>query len=114
MAGFSIDPETMRRSADELESGTAEVQGLLDQFTAALEQYADAFGGDTVGSLVGIAHQACADALNECFTTNIEELGQISTALREMADGHETGDAETAQTFKQLLGELGGSKTNAQ
>jgi len=111
VAGFSIDPETMRKSADELDAGKEEVQALLDEFTAALEQYADGFGGDTIGSLAGMAHQACTDAVNECFTTNIEEIGQIAVALREMADGHEAGDDESAQSFKQLAGELGGTTT---
>lgn len=108
MAGFDIDPETMRKAADELDAGKDEVQGLLDQFTGALEQFADAFGGDTIGSLVGIAHQACSDALTECFTTNIDDLADYALNLREMADAHEAGDQETAQIFEQLLGELDG------
>jgi uncharacterized protein YukE len=107
MASFDIDPETFRQAADQLDAAKDEVQGLLDQFTGALEQFADAFGGDEIGMLAGIAHQACTDAITECFSTNIEDLALYAQDLREMADGHQSADDETAQIFNQLLGELG-------
>ncbi|MEU5155329.1 hypothetical protein [Glycomyces sp. NPDC021274] len=107
MPSFDIDPETFRQAADQLDAAKDEVQGLLDQFTGALEQFADAFGGDEIGMLVGIAHQACTDALTECFSTNIEELADYAQCVREMADNHQATDDETAQIFNELLGELG-------
>ena len=107
LPGFEIDPDSMRKSAEELDVAKEQVQVLLDQFTAALEQFGDAFGGDTIGSLVGIAHQACVDAVTECFSTNIEDLGGYAQSLRAMADNHEAVDGETAQVFAQLQGELG-------
>jgi uncharacterized protein YukE len=109
MPGFDIEPETMRRSADELDAAIADVQGLLDQFTAAAEQYADAFGGDTIGSLGGVGHQLCMDALTECFTADIEDLTGLAQAVREMADDHEAAEGEIAETFKALHKNLGGS-----
>jgi uncharacterized protein YukE len=111
MAGFDIDPESMRRAADRLDAAKEEVQGLLDQFTGALEQFADAFGGDEIGMLVGLAHQACADAVTDCFSSNVEELTDYAQSLRDMADNHQTADDETAQVFNQLLSELGGLPT---
>ncbi len=108
MTSFDVDPESMRRAADQMDAAKEEVQGLLDQFAGALEQFADAFGGDEIGMLVGMAHQACSDALNECFSTNIEELADYAQCLREMADNHQAGDDETAKIFEQLLSELGG------
>lgn len=108
MPSFDIDPESMRQAADQLDAAKEEVQGLLDQFTGALEQFADAFGGDEIGMLVGIAHQACTDALTECFSTNIEDLTDYAQSLREMADNHQAADDETAQIFSELLSELGG------
>ncbi|WP_035738883.1 WXG100 family type VII secretion target [Glycomyces arizonensis] len=107
MADLDLDLETMRSAADEIDAAKDEVQALLDQFTGALAQYADAFGGDTIGSLVGSAHQMVADALTECLTTNIEEIAEYAQAVREMADDHQGADDETAQTFEALLGALG-------
>ncbi|WP_205326004.1 WXG100 family type VII secretion target [Glycomyces sp. YM15] len=107
MPSFDIDPETFRQAADQLDAAKDEVQALLDQFTGALEQFADAFGGDEIGMLVGMAHQACTEALSECFTTNIDELADYAQCVREMADRHQATDDETAQIFNELLGELG-------
>jgi uncharacterized protein YukE len=108
MPSFDIDPETFRQAADQLDAAKEEVQALLDQFTGALEQFADAFGGDEIGTLVGVAHEACTAALTECFSTNIEELADYAQCVREMADNHQAADEEAAQIFNQLLGELGG------
>lgn len=107
MAGFDVDPETMRRSADELDAAKDEVQALLDQFTAAVEQYADAFGGDTIGTLGGIGHQVVMDQLTSCFTSNIEDLTGLSQALRDMADDHQTAEDDVVQSFTLLQGDLG-------
>lgn len=108
MPNLDIDPESMKQAADELDAAKEEVQGLIDQFNGALEQFADAFGGDEIGTLVGMAHQACTEVLNECFTSNIEELTAYSETVREMADNHRSADDETVRIFEQLLGELGG------
>ncbi|WP_460498909.1 WXG100 family type VII secretion target [Glycomyces tarimensis] len=106
MAGFDVDPETIRKSADELDGAKDEVQALLDQFTASVEQYADAFGGDTIGTAGGIAHGACVGAVTECFTGIVEDLTGLSEALRAMADDHQATDDEIAQVFSALQGEL--------
>jgi uncharacterized protein YukE len=113
MAGFDVTPETIRRSADELDAARDEVQALLDRFTAAVEQYADAFGGDIIGTAGGIGHQACLDAATECFTSNIEDLTGLSQALREMADDHEVTDQEIAAIFARLQDELGTGRANS-
>ncbi|MCD0445028.1 hypothetical protein LO763_15535 [Glycomyces sp. A-F 0318] len=108
MAGFNVDTETIRRSADELDAAKDEVQALLDQFTAKVEEYADAFGGDTIGSLGGVGHQSVMDALTESFTSNIEDLATLSQALRDMADDHDGDEEEISRSFTELQGRLGG------
>jgi uncharacterized protein YukE len=107
MAGFDVDPETMRKSADELDAAKDEVQALLDQFTATVDQYADAFGGDTIGTMGGIGHQVVMDRLTACFTSNIDDLAGLSQALRDMADDHQTAEDDIAQAFIKLEGDLG-------
>ncbi|MEU5872140.1 type VII secretion target [Glycomyces sp. NPDC047369] len=106
MAGLQIDPEGMRRSADGLDAAKDEVQALLDRFTAALAEYADAFGGDMVGSIAGPAHEECVAVATECFTSNIEALEAYSQDLREMADQHEANDDEIAKSFTAIHGGL--------
>jgi uncharacterized protein YukE len=107
VAGLEITPESMHKSATDLDAVKDQIQALIDKFNGKVEEYADAFGGDEIGSLLGIAHEACTGALNDCFTTNIEELVQYGQNIREMADDHQATDDEIAKGFEQLLGELG-------
>ncbi|MEU6246237.1 type VII secretion target [Glycomyces sp. NPDC047010] len=106
MTGLNIDPETMRKSADEIEAARDDIQSLLDQFTSALEQFTDGFGGDMIGSLAGPAHEECVSTATECFTSNIEALTEYAKDIREMADEHEAADGRVAESFKTLHGEM--------
>lgn len=107
MAGLDIAPESMHKSAADMDAVKDQIQALIDAFNGKVGEYADAFGGDEIGSLLGIAHEACTGALNECFTSNIEELQQFGQNIREMADGHAANDEEIGKIFEQLQGELG-------
>ena len=106
MSGLNITPETMRKSADEIDAARDEIQALSDQFTGALSQFADGFGGDMIGSLAGPAHEECVSTATECFTSNIEALTAYAKDIREMADEHEAADSDIAKTFEALQGEL--------
>jgi uncharacterized protein YukE len=106
MPGIDVDPETIRKSADELDAASADVQSLLDEFTASVGQYADAFGGDTIGTAGGIAHEACVGAVTACFTGIVEDLGGLSQALRDMADDHQADEDEIAGSFTLLHKDL--------
>jgi uncharacterized protein YukE len=107
VAGLDLTPELMHRSAADMDAVKEQIQALIDKFNGKVAEYADAFGGDEIGSLLGVAHEACIGALNECFTTNIDEIAQFGLNIREMADGHAANDEEIGKIFDQLLGELG-------
>ena len=107
MDSLSIDLESIRKGADQLDQAKDNVRSMFEQFQGGAESLADAFGGDEIGMLLGIAHQACLDAALECFGTNIEDLEDYAVCLREMADNHQAADDETASMFESLLGELG-------
>jgi uncharacterized protein YukE len=106
MAGVEVSHEAMHKSAGDMDAVKDQIQALIDKFNGKVAEYADAFGGDEIGSLLGIAHEACTGALNDCFTSNIEELTQFGQNIREMADDHQATDDEIAKGFEQLLGEL--------
>ncbi|MFB9658581.1 WXG100 family type VII secretion target [Glycomyces mayteni] len=102
-----LDLESIREGAQQLDAATETVQGLFDQFKSSVEGLADSFGGDMIGSLLDLAHQVCMEAITECISTNIEDLGDYAKNLREMADAHEDNDAEVERLFKELLAALG-------
>jgi len=104
---IQLDLDSIRQGADELDAATEMVEGLFDQFKSSVEGLADSFGGDMIGSLLDLAHQAVMEAINECISTNIEDLLDYANTLREMADNHESTDDDVASIFDQLLAELG-------
>lgn len=107
MTSIDIDPESLKQSADQLDQAKENVRTLYEQFKADTEGLMDAFGGDGIGSLLGMAHDACLAATAECFDTNIAGLEDYAVCLRDMADDHLAADDDAALDFKDLLAELG-------
>ncbi|PRY60813.1 WXG100 family type VII secretion target [Glycomyces artemisiae] len=102
-----LNLDSIREGAQQLDSATEAVQGLFDQFKSSVDGLADSFGGDMIGSLLDLAHQAVMEAITECITTNIEDLGDYAENLRQIADTHEENDAEIERLFRAILAELG-------
>ncbi|MEW2375697.1 hypothetical protein AB0883_06270 [Micromonospora sp. NPDC047812] len=108
MESLDVDIDALGRGADELEQAKESVRQVFEGFQAAVGGYAAAFGGDDIGSLLGVAHQACVDALAECLGTNITELESYVDGLRGMADGYRAAEENAAASFRSILGSLGG------
>lgn len=103
-----IDVETIRQGARELQQAKDDVHQAFEGFATSLEGYANAFGGDEIGMLLGVAHQACLDAASECFTTNVAELENYADSLNRLADTYQQAEEEATASFKALLDALGG------
>ncbi|MFG1775208.1 WXG100 family type VII secretion target [Micromonospora sp. NPDC049048] len=108
MENLDVDVDALERGANELEQAKESVRQVFESFQASVGGYADAFGGDDIGSLLGIAHQACVDALSECLGTNVTELESYVDGLRGMADGYRAAEEKAAASFRSLFGSLGG------
>lgn len=105
---LDIDVESIRRGAAELERAKEVVREHVEAFQTAVESFADAFGGDTIGMLVGVAHQSVIEGALECLTTNVTELEDYVDTLNDMADKHEEGEEKTRASFETILGAIGG------
>ncbi|MEU4773986.1 hypothetical protein [Micromonospora sp. NPDC023644] len=108
MENLDVDIDALGRGADELERAKESVRQVFEGFQASVDGYAAAFGGDDIGSLLGIAHQACVDALAECLDTNITELESYVDGLRGMAESYRAVEDDVAASFRSMLGSLGG------
>lgn len=104
---LDIDVETLRRGAAELERAKETVREHVEAFQTAVESFADAFGGDTIGMLVGMAHSSVIEGALECLTTNVTELEDYVDTLNGMADKHEEGEERNRASFETILGALG-------
>ncbi|MCM0675856.1 hypothetical protein NCC78_14330 [Micromonospora phytophila] len=108
MENLDVDLDALRRGADELAQARESVRQTFEAFRAAAGGYASAFGGDEIGTLLGVAHQACVDAVTECFSTNLTELESYVDGLHQMADGYRAVEEDVATSFGSILGSLGG------
>jgi uncharacterized protein YukE len=102
-----IDTESIRQGAQQLDAATEAVQGVFDQFKSAVDGLADSFGSDMIGSLLDLAHQAVMEAINECISTNIEDLGDYANSLRQIAEDHDNNDSDIERMFQEILDALG-------
>lgn len=106
MQSIDIDPESLRKGADQLDQAKASVQARYEQFRTEAESLFDAFGGDDIGSILGEAHTACLEAARECFETNIEGLADYAECLRGFADDYQAADDDAAAELDALFSGL--------
>ncbi|MEV0807440.1 type VII secretion target [Micromonospora sp. NPDC050200] len=108
MEPLDVDIDALRRGADELDRARESVRQAFEAFQAAAGGYAQAFGGDEIGMLLGVAHQACVDGLTECLSTNITELENYAAGLHSMAERYQAVEEDATSSFQSILGKLGG------
>ncbi|MFC4068829.1 hypothetical protein [Actinoplanes subglobosus] len=104
---LDTDPETVSAGADQLLAATGNVRAVFERFSSEVTAHAEAFGGDDIGMLLGIAHQACLDAVAECMTTNIIDLEDYSASLHQMAENLRAAEQAGADLFTAIIGRLG-------
>ncbi|MFG3697093.1 WXG100 family type VII secretion target [Micromonospora sp. NPDC047620] len=107
MEPLDVDIDALRRGAEQLGAAKESVRQTFESFQAAVAGYEQAFGGDDIGMLLGVAHQACVEAVAECLGTNITELESYAESLRGMADGYQTVEDGVSEAFRSILGKLG-------
>lgn len=104
---LQADLDSVRTGANQVEQAKESVRAGFESFQAAVSGYADAFGGDEIGMLLGTAHQACVDAVTQCFSTNIVDLEDYVDCLHKMAEDLQAVDDEAANLFTRMLGSMG-------
>ncbi|MEH0983675.1 hypothetical protein [Micromonospora sp. CPCC 205556] len=108
MEPLDVDIDALRQGADQLAQAKESVRQAFEAFQAAAGGYADAFGGDGIGMLLSVGHQACLEALTECFSTNVAELESYADGLKGMAESYREIEEGVSASFRSILGSLGG------
>jgi len=101
VADIEIRPETLRRAADDLDRAAAQFRSQLEQMRGQLSGFADAWGNDDLGALIGETVTVCTDVLDGLFTDILDELDHDAADLVGIADNHEHTDSQAATRFKQ-------------
>ncbi|WP_146174802.1 WXG100 family type VII secretion target [Umezawaea tangerina] len=103
---MSINTQVISGSADQL-LGMGEALGKeVESFRSQVDALADAFGGDDLGSALGMIYQIVSEAAFDSFADNAEGLSEIGQNLQGMADDYSTVDTANSDMFRELQGEL--------
>ncbi|WP_433119998.1 WXG100 family type VII secretion target [Micromonospora sp. CA-246542] len=108
MAGFEVDPESLRGSAESLDQVVDRLADALSEFESTVQSLGEPWGSDDIGTLIGELYTGIHDLAMSCFEGNGEVLGQFAQGLHTMADTFEEVDQEIDAGLRrigQLLGE---------
>lgn len=104
--GMQIDPDLLEQIGTQLGAQGGELIAIAEEFVAAMEGMADAYGSDDTGGLIMEIHQEILEAFQGCIQdvgSDIEtvatELAGVGTLTRELDDA-------IASAFNEMLDEM--------
>lgn len=89
---LDVTPAGIRRVAGDLEKAIDKLDSDLAALANEMDGQSDPFGGDDIGSLIGMCYQAIHSMAMDSYSSNIEELDAHVEALHGLADGYETAE----------------------
>jgi hypothetical protein len=96
---FSVDADRMRDAGDNISQSSQAMSGSVSQFEAQLASYGDAFGGDDLGSLIGMVYGVIHDLAMDCFETNIADTQEAGETVTAMANNFSNTEDNTTASF---------------
>ncbi|MGP4026094.1 WXG100 family type VII secretion target [Actinomadura sp. 3N407] len=105
--GFQVSTDQLTSSAGRLTQAAEQFGGQVQQFESQINGYGEPWGGDDIGMLIGIAHNACFEAAMKCFKENAEELSERAKALEAIAKNYTTMEQSNVQTVNAVSKALG-------
>jgi uncharacterized protein YukE len=107
VGGFEIDVAGLRRAASQLDAAVDDLDDLIDRFDDQLSSLGDCWGGDDVGSLIGMCYLPGYDTAMACFDNNLEAMADYPELLEQMATEYEQADEASAQGAQDVGRNLG-------
>lgn len=107
MAGFEVEPESIRAGGADLLSSADGFAGQLEAFRAQIASLDGAWGGDTIGMIIGTAYVAVAEWAFECFGAIVEDIGAAGEDLVGMARDFVDTEEAVNTMFDRLSQALG-------
>src|SRR5512139_2826207 len=107
-AGYSIQPETLRKAASELQAAGDELSSLWDNLVALVQGMGEPWGGDDIGMLIGTSYMSVQEAADDSYGGAAEDMAAMAESLTAMADNHEAAEQEMAADVSSISGMLNG------
>lgn len=103
MAGIHVVPDTLTGSAKLLRDAGTDFGEKLAAFQAELAAFGEPWGGDDLGSLVGIAYGVVSEFAFECYSEALEELDLAGGDVDVMADRYRAVESAAAEHFDGMM-----------
>ena len=104
--GFSVDPESIRRSAGEIRAAADELMSHVDTFVQGLSAAGEPWGFDTLGLLIGGGYAAVEQVAITTFDSIVDSLDDYADRLGIMAESFEWTEADNTGSLADLEGEF--------
>ncbi|RLP94026.1 WXG100 family type VII secretion target [Micromonospora sp. CV4] len=107
MSGFEVEPTALRAGGDQVIGASERFIGQLESFEAQMAGYGEPWGGDDIGSLIGVVYTGVSAWVLDCIGVAAEEIGAAGSDLTAMAENYESVEREAANAMRGILGMLG-------
>jgi hypothetical protein len=108
---LAVDAGGIRAAAGQLARVADDFEAKVDGFVGELDGYGEPWGGDDIGLLIGVAHDAVLDAALDCFDSNVATMHTYAENLTAMAgnyDAVEDGNTESMSAIGADMPAYGG------
>jgi hypothetical protein len=107
VSGFEVQPAALRAGGEQVIDAAERFIGQLESFEAEMAGYGEPWGGDDIGSLIGVVYTGVSAWVLDCIGVAAEEIGAAGSDLTLMADNYERVEQESANAMRDLHGMLG-------
>jgi hypothetical protein len=99
VAGLSVDPQSLRRAAAEIQRAADDLDQVLTGFAQALGNVGDPWGTDMLGSLIGGGYVAIEELALQTYDSVVEGFDTVAEGLTAMAASYDETEDQIAGDF---------------
>jgi hypothetical protein len=99
---LAVDAGAIRAAGRQLAQVADDFEAKVDRFVGELDGYGEPWGGDDIGMLIGVAHDAVLDAALDCFDSNVATMHGYAENLAGMADNYDTVEDGNTESFSAI------------
>ncbi|MEU9740362.1 hypothetical protein AB0E12_14380 [Micromonospora chersina] len=99
---IEINPEAIIDAGDNILASAQRIRSAVSAFNAELAAFGTPWGGDDLGSLIGMVYETIRDLAMETYDANLVEIEDIGKLSRVMGVNYQ----ETERAIAEHLGRL--------
>jgi hypothetical protein len=107
MIPIDVDPAMFRAAGGALDRAVDDLDAAVDRFESALEALGECWGGDDIGTLIGLCYRPAYETALACLDNNLNELATYGGKLALMADSYESVEADNHSELSRVESMLG-------